>query len=108
MDFSLPLSIEDAALLIGVLNLHVDRWRRHYDADGGQTHTPEEWEEVRTDSGHLIWRLEQLAVLPGHSLSHSQYAVRPPEDGEEDGGAGVSEPRRPHPSAPSTAESYGE
>lgn len=108
MDFSLPLSIEDAGLLVGALSSHVEAWRRHYDEDGGQTHTPEEWDEVRTGTGHLIWRLEELAVLPGQSIAHSQYAVRPPEPGEEDGGAGVREPRRPHPSRPSAAQSYDE
>lgn len=104
-DFSFPLSIEDAALLLAALNSHVESWRRHYDEDAGLTHTAEEWDHVRTEAGYLIWRLEEAAVVSGGSVEHSQYAVRPPEDGDEDGGAGVRELRRPLPSSPSAGES---
>ena len=99
----MPLSIEDAWLLVRALAAHVDTWRRHYEKDGGSSHTPEEWEAVRTEAGHLIWRLEELAVLPGQVVQHDEYAVRPPED-EDDGGAGVREPRRPDQPSPSAKE----
>jgi hypothetical protein len=101
VDLSLPLSIEEAWLLVRALSAHVDTWRRHDDEDGGSTHTPEEWEAVRTASGHLIWRLEELAVLPGQVVQHTEYAVQPPDD-EDDGEAGVREPRRPDQPSPST------
>ena len=95
----MPLSIEDAWLLIRALAAHVDTWRRHYELDGGTSHTPEEWEAVRTEAGHLIWRLEEMAVLPGQVVQHSKYAVRPP-DHDDGGGAGVREPRRPDQPSP--------
>lgn len=103
-DFSFPLSVEDARLLIRALTTHVEIWRSHYDEDGGRTHTPAEWRRVETEFGELIWRLEALAVVPGQAVEHSDYAVRP-DDGEDDGGAGVREPRRPDGAPPSlTAE----
>ena len=106
-DFSLPLSVEDTSLLLGALVSYVEGWRRHYEEDGGQTHTPEHWDRVRTETGHLIWRLEELAGSPGQPVGHSLHAVRPvEEDGDDDGGAGVREPRRPLPSGPSAATSY--
>lgn len=101
-DFSLPLTVEDARRLIAALTTHVETWRSHYDDDGGRTHTPEEWERVRTEFGELIWRLEALAVVPGQAVEHSDHAVRP-EDGEDDGGAGVREPRRPDGAPPALA-----
>lgn len=67
VDFSLPLSIEDAHLLLGALSRYVEDWKRHYDEDAGQTHTAEEWEAVRTETGQLIWRVEELAVLEGQN-----------------------------------------
>ena len=101
-DFSIPLSVEDGRRLIGALTTHVETWRSHYDEDGGRTHTFEEWERVRTEFGELIWRLETLAVMPGQAIEYSDYAVRP-EDGEDDGGAGVREPRRPDGAPPALA-----
>ena len=101
-DFSFPLSVEDARLLIGALTTHVEAWRSHYIKDGGRTHTPEEWERVRTEFGELIWRLEVLAVVPGQDVEHSEYAVRPEHD-EDEGGAGVREPRRPDGAPPALA-----
>ena len=102
----MPLSIEDAWLLVRALAAHVDRWRRHYEQDGGSSHTPEEWEAVRTEAGHLIWRLEELAVLPGQVVQHNEYAVRPPED-DGGGGAGVREPRQPDQPSPSAKAASG-
>lgn len=102
---SVPLSVEDARLLVRALTTHVDSWRRHDEQDGGRTHAPDEWNEVRTGAGQLIWRLEELAVLPGQVVSHSEYAVRPPDGDEDDGGAGVREPRRPDQPTPVASES---
>lgn len=93
-DFSFPLTVEDARRLIRALTAHVETWRRHYDDDGGRTHTAAEWKQVQTEFGELLWRLEALAVLPGQAVEHSDYAVRPDDD-DDDGGAGVREPRRP-------------
>lgn len=101
-DFSLPLTDEDARRLIGALTTHVETWRSHYDEDGGRTHAPEELAQVQMEFGELIWRLEVLAVVPGQAVEHSNYAVRP-EDGEDDGGAGVREPRRPDGAPPALA-----
>lgn len=102
----MPLSIEDAWLLVRALAMHVDTWRRHYEQDDGSRDAPEEWEAVRTEAGHLIWRLEELAVLPGQAVQHNEYAVRPP-DNEDDGGTGVREPRRPDQPSPSAKERSG-
>ena len=99
--FSLPLSNEEVSLLLGALERYVASWHEHYLADGGATHSPEEWEQVRVSTGHLLWRIEEAVVLPGQAVVHGVYAVKPPPD--EDGGAGVREPRRPRPSAPSPA-----
>lgn len=104
VDLSLPLSLEQAGLLIAALDARVEAWRRHYEDDAGRTHTEDEWHQVRTETGHLIWRLEELAVLPGQTLEHGPNAVRPPDDDDDDGGAGVREPRRPLPPSPMTAE----
>ena len=101
-DFTLPLSIEEAWLLVGALERTVEAWRQHYDEDDGRTHKPEELEAFRVEPGTLIWRLEELALLPGQSVEHSPYAVRPPDD--EDGGAGVREPRFPKSPAPTAEE----
>ncbi len=101
----LPLSLEDAQRLLTALTTTVEAWRRHYDEDAGRTHTADEWEAFRVENGLLIWRLEELAVLPGQAVEHSEYAVRPPDD--EDGGAGVREPRRPRPPAPTAKEQRG-
>jgi len=105
VDFALPLSVEEAFVLRRALEGYVASWHEHYLADGGATHSPEEWEEVRVFAGGLIWRIEEAALLPGQAMKHSAYAVRPPPD--EDGGAGVREPRRPRPSAPSTHGHHG-
>lgn len=102
MDFVLPLSLEDARRLLTALTAltgSVEAWRRHYDEDAGRTHTADEWEAFRVEHGVLIWRLEELAVLPGQAVVHSEYAVRPPDDGD-DGSSGVREPLRP-PGSPS-------
>lgn len=109
MDFSIPLSIEDARLLVTALTTHVETWRHHYEEDGGRTHTPDEWDAVRMESGQLIWRLEEAAVLPGKVLEHSAYAVQPPEDDDDDDddGPGVLEPRRPTPPPPSARQYKG-
>ena len=109
VDLSLPLSIEEARRVLGALNAYVESWRSHYEEDAGRTHTEDEWEEVRTETGHLIWRLEELALLPGQTPEHDPNAVPPPEenDGDDDGGAGVREPRRPLPPSPMTAERGG-
>lgn len=105
-DFSLPLSIEEGRRLIGALDSYVEAWRSHYEADAGKTHTADEWDEVRTETGYLIWRLEELALLPGQIVEHGPNALRPPDDEDDDGdgGAGVREPRTPSPLAPLTAE----
>lgn len=105
VDFALPLSIEEASVLLRALDGYVASWHEHYLDDGGATHPPAEWEEVRVSTGQLIWRIEEAARLPGQAVAHSAYAVKPPPD--EEGGAGVREPRRPRPSAPSTHGHYG-
>lgn len=104
-DFVLPLSLEDARRLLSALTRAVEAWRRHYDGDAARTHTADEWEAFRVENGILIWRLEELAVLPGQAVEHSECAVRPPDD--DDGDAGVREPRRPRPPAPTAEEHHG-
>lgn len=108
VDLSLPLSVEEANLLLRGLIGYVKAWQDHYEEDGGRTHTVQEWEQVRVEVGRLVWRIEELAVLPGQRLRHSRYAVPParPDDDEDgdDGGAGVREPRRPTPPAPTAAQ----
>ena len=105
VDFVLPLSIEDARRLLTALRASVEAWRRHYDKDAGRTHTTDEWETFRVENGVLIWRLEELAVLPGQAVEHSEYAVRPSDD--EDGGAGVREPNGPRPPGPTAKQQRG-
>ncbi len=102
VDFFLPLSIVEASILMGALEGYVATWHEHYLEDGGATHSSEEWEQVRLSAGHLLWRIEEVAVLPGQVVAHGAYAVKPPSD--EEGGAGVREPRRPRPSAPPAAQ----
>lgn len=104
VDFVLPLAIEDARRLVTALTTTVEAWRRHYDEDAGRTHTADEWEAFRVENGVLIWRLEELAVLPGQAVEHSEYAVRPPDD---DGRSGVREPLPP-PGSPSPLSSEAE
>ncbi len=102
VDFTFPFSIEEASIVIGALQGYVASWHQHYKDDAGETHSPEEWEEIRVSTGRLIWRLEEAAAPGGHVVEHSGYAVKPPPD--EEGGAGVREPRRPLPSTPSAGQ----
>jgi hypothetical protein len=105
-DVSLALSLEEAQRLVTALIGAVETWRRHYEEDEGRTHSADEWELFRVENGVLIWRLEELTVLPGATVEHSQYAVRPPDD-DDDGDAGVREPRRPRSPAPAAEERRG-
>jgi len=97
--FSFPLRMDEVSVTLRALEGYVASWHQHYKDDAGQSHSPEDWEQVRVSAGQLIWRLEEAMVLPGQAVGHSPYAVEPPPD--EAGGTGVREPRRPRPSSPS-------
>jgi len=98
VDFTFALSIDELSVTLRALEGYVTSWHKHYRHDAGNSHSPDDWEEVRVSAGRLIWRLEEAMVLPGQAVGHSRYAVEPPDEG---GGAGVREPRRPRPPGPS-------
>ena len=59
--------------------------QEHYEEDGGEKHTAQEFEQVMTEAGRLLWRLEQEIILPRVNIVPSEWAV-PPEFGAELGG----------------------
>jgi hypothetical protein len=78
VDFTFPLSVEEASVLLGALQGYVASWHQHYKDDAGQSHSPADWEEVRVTTGQLIWRLEEAAAPLGSVVEHSSYAVKRP------------------------------
>lgn len=74
---TVEVSEEEATDCVIALIRYLDWWREHQQADGGLSHTEEEWNRVRVRVGRLIWQMEEAAFEPGTIVQHNHYAVPP-------------------------------
>lgn len=80
----MALSPDEADLLRMGLVRYMLHWQEHYEEDGGETHTAEELEQVMTEAGRLLWRLEQeTAHLASPSFRATWPCRRSPPPGYE-------------------------
>lgn len=80
----LALSPREVDLLQIGLVRYMLHWKEHYEQDGGETHTGEELDQVLTEAGRLLWRLEQETAPPGVTIAPSKWAVPPAADADDE------------------------
>jgi hypothetical protein len=73
----MALSPDEVDLLRMGLVRYMLHWQEHYEEDGGETHTAQELDQVMTEAGRLLWRLEQETASPGVTIVPSEFAVPP-------------------------------
>ena len=74
---SMPLTGRELLLLGAGLKAYLKVFQAHRLEDAGASHTEDQWIELQTTAGRLLWRLEEAAAGPHARIEHSAEARDP-------------------------------